>query len=146
MAKTRKQYNAYMKVYMLRRYHEHMARLREDLGGKCVKCGSSEDLEIDHIDRTKKKLNVAKVWSHNKEKYAAELRKCQLLCKECHRKKTLVDLGKFDARIIHGTVSSVRYCSCSSCKYGKSIWYKDRGLYQIYKKKLIKEYTKKISA
>ncbi len=32
----------------------------EYLGGKCVKCGSTERLEFDHIDRTTKKYNITR--------------------------------------------------------------------------------------
>ena len=58
------------------------------LGGKCVGCGVTEDLQFDHIDRTSKEFSISKKADHELEKIKEELDKCQLLCKECHRIKT----------------------------------------------------------
>ena len=62
----------------------------------CVKCGSTEKLELDHIDPSTKKYNPNRLWSmsdSNPDKMA-ELSKCQVLCKECHDGKTRGDLSK----------------------------------------------------
>lgn len=60
-----------------------------DHGGKCSYCRSTTSLEIDHIDpKSKKRRGDHRVWSWKKEKMEAELRKCQILCKRCHAKKT----------------------------------------------------------
>lgn len=116
MTWTREKYNAYMKRYMLERYHKRMASFKVFLGGKCTSCGSIENLELDHIDRCDKALNISNVWSYSERKYHEELKKCQLLCYKCHKKKTLVDMGMLDARLNHGTVSSYRYCRCNECR------------------------------
>jgi hypothetical protein len=74
---------------------EWMARRRQDWfqkNGPCRRCGSWLDLELDHIDPTKKVTH--RVWSWKKEKREAELRKCQVLCYECHKKKSLEDHRK----------------------------------------------------
>ena len=60
--------------------------LIEMLGGKCESCGTTKNLQFDHIDPTTKSFSIAK-------KYMCpvvfeELKKCQLLCYECHLKKT----------------------------------------------------------
>ena len=54
--------------------------------GPCKNCGSWENLEVDHIDPSQKVTH--KVWHWKKEKRDAELKKCQPLCKSCHRKKS----------------------------------------------------------
>ena len=65
-------------------------RLVAHLGGKCVGCGVTENLQFDHIDRTQKEFSI----STNRDKpydiLLKEAEKCQLLCEECHRIKTRV--------------------------------------------------------
>lgn len=54
--------------------------------GPCKKCGSIDDLELDHIDPTKKVSH--NVWTWADERRARELAKCQALCHNCHVEKT----------------------------------------------------------
>ncbi len=113
--------NAYMKKYMLDRYHRRMAEFKKILGGKCICCGSSNDLEIDHKDIATKSFTIArKAAGAPMNVLLEELKKCQLLCVPCHTKKTLADLGQVSARDTHGTISSYRYCKCDLCKKAKS--------------------------
>jgi len=54
--------------------------------GPCVECGSWERLEVDHRDpRTKTSHNI---WSWSDAKRIAELAKCQVLCRSCHKRKS----------------------------------------------------------
>jgi hypothetical protein len=55
-------------------------------GKVCAKCGNSENLELDHIDPAVKVS--AAIWSWSDERRAIELAKCQVLCHDCHLKKT----------------------------------------------------------
>jgi len=77
--------------YKKRTRNKNLHRLREHLGGKCVGCGTTENLQFDHIDRTQKCFSI----SENRDKAFAtlleEVNKCQLLCKECHRVKTMAN-------------------------------------------------------
>lgn len=115
--KDKKRYNAYMKKYMLARYHEVRARLLNLLGNKCAICYSTEDLEIDHIDYKQKKFNIAKCYSYSDEKLFKELAKCRLLCTKCHEKKSIEERGR-NSRSQHGTVACYRHgkCRCVLCK------------------------------
>ena len=108
-----------MRVYMAERYRQRRKEALLHLGGKCVKCESTEDLQFDHIDRKTKKFTIAHIWLHSKEKFWKEIEKCQLLCFSCHSKKTILESGKKIARGNHGTVSTVRYCKCELCKKAK---------------------------
>ena len=67
------------------------ATLLEHLGGKCVGCGATENLQFDHIDRTKKSFTIGKCMGYALEKLIEEADKCQLLCKECHQYKTTIN-------------------------------------------------------
>jgi len=63
------------------------------LGGKCVRCGSTDDLQVDHIEPSTKDLSLrakhsATFWSWSWERVLAELAKCQLLCRPCHQAKS----------------------------------------------------------
>ena len=37
-------------------------KIFEYLGGKCIKCGSHNDLQIDHIDHNDKTFCISKSW------------------------------------------------------------------------------------
>lgn len=84
--------------------------------GPCVQCGSSESLEIDHIDPKVKVTNH--VWSWSAHRRVEELAKCQVLCVACHRKKSAAAYPP----IPHGTRS--RYqggCRCDLCRQASSV-------------------------
>lgn len=59
------------------------------LGGKCVECGTNESLELDHIDRNSKSFPISRPPSE--KEFWEELKKCQVLCKWCHRNKSTID-------------------------------------------------------
>ena len=44
--RNREEYNAYMRDYMLRRYHQRREAALIQLGARCVRCGSTEKLEM----------------------------------------------------------------------------------------------------
>lgn len=81
----------------------------------CVLCGSTEKLELDHIDRTLKKDH--KVWSWSKKRRDEEIRKCQVLCKRCHIKKTNREKSE---HVVHGTLGMYKSqsfkCRCVPCR------------------------------
>ena len=115
--RTREEYNEYMRKYMAKRYKKRKSQILEQLGGKCIKCESIDNLEIDHKDPDKKRFTIARCWMHSEEKLREELKKCQLLCKRCHYKKTLEDQG-LNSRFTHGTYASYRHnkCRCEKCR------------------------------
>jgi 5-methylcytosine-specific restriction endonuclease McrA len=87
--KDRAEYNAYHRDYQLRRYHVRRVAAVEMLGGKCVRCGATSDLQFDHIDRRTKEFKIGDWWSVAYDKFLAEVKKCQILCFPCHIKKTV---------------------------------------------------------
>ena len=59
------------------------------LGWKCVRCGSSEDLSIDHVDGRSWSLNMA--WVKRMQRYWTEFEagvRLRLLCMPCHGKRS----------------------------------------------------------
>lgn len=58
--------------------------------GPYSKCGSTENLTVDHIDPKQKLIDTANLWSLSplNAKRVEELNKCQVLCEECHKIKT----------------------------------------------------------
>ena len=86
------------------------------LGGKCSNCGSTENLEFDHIKPTTKLFTIAGNILKNWNKLIAELDKCQLLCHNDHQTKTLLERGYKRAK--HGTYTMYNNhkCRCSPCQ------------------------------
>lgn len=114
--KDREQYNAYMRQYMLDRYRRRQKLAWELLGGKCVVCGATDNLQLDHKERSSKEFTICKkIVSVSEAKLEEELLKCQLLCVRHHQDKTYEELGFKRAKGVHGTVSSYRYCRCELC-------------------------------
>ena len=86
--KNKQEYNAYMRVYMLARYHERRQYAINRLGGKCSACGSEDNLQLDHIHPEDKSFSLSHAWSVSMERFKLEVDKCQVLCKECHKEKS----------------------------------------------------------
>jgi 5-methylcytosine-specific restriction endonuclease McrA len=63
-------------------------KIKDYLGGKCVGCGTTENLQFDHIDKRDRSFKIANHVCMAWDKLTAEADKCQLLCKECHQVKT----------------------------------------------------------
>ena len=79
---------------------EKRAHCIEYLGGKCVVCGTTHNLQFDHIKREGKKYNITEKLTYKFDNIKEELDKCQLLCAPCHLEKT----AKEWADITHKTV------------------------------------------
>ena len=109
-------YNEYQRTYQLERYHARKADAIRLLGGRCAICGSAEKLEVDHIDPARKSFPISKLWSVSKERFYAELGKCQLLCKPHHIEKT-----RREQSVEHGGgASGKKNCPCDPCKAKKA--------------------------
>lgn len=91
--------------------------------GPCARCGSSDRLEVDHVDpATKDPLLVPhsnNLWAWSEIRRAIELAKCQPLCATCHREKSNEELTR---PIVHGSESaySRKGCRCDVCREGRS--------------------------
>ena len=69
-------------------HKEKRAYCIEYLGGKCVVCGTTHNLQFDHIKREGKKYEITRKLTYKFDNLKEELDKCQLLCAPCHLEKT----------------------------------------------------------
>lgn len=74
--------------YDQNRYLERIKAAYTLLGGKCVACGSIEDLQFDHVDPLTKLFNITNGTGFSNQKFLTELAKCQLLCQPHHAEKS----------------------------------------------------------
>ena len=116
-------YNAYMREYMAEYARKRKAEGLELLGGTCVDCGSQDEsiLEFDHVDPAQKSFTITCRPGASREKFLAELAKCVLRCKPCHKERT-----RQQQSVGHGEgVSGKRNCRCPPCRQRKAEWSKN---------------------
>src|SRR6516162_1428247 len=94
------------------------------LGGQCMRCGATEDLEFDHIDPEIKSFTISSSLLVPWEQLLAELGKCQLLCHPCHAVKTAENnehSGGKNRIDEHGTEAfhDRTGCRCTACTNAK---------------------------
>lgn len=133
---------AYKRDYARRKYRERRAYAIQLLGGKCTNCGSIYNLDVDHIDPEKKEYNpFGSWWSVPEEIFIEELKKCQLLCRSCHIKKT-IENKDYGQAAQHGTTYMyMEYsCRCDECvKAMREAWSRYKKSYRRSLK--IKDYV-----
>jgi 5-methylcytosine-specific restriction endonuclease McrA len=81
--------------------------------GPCCECGSRKNLQVDHVNPAKKVDH--KVWSWSPARRKKELAKCQVLCGDCHKKKTAAYRRR---HFRHGMYSMYKSggCRCDKCR------------------------------
>jgi 5-methylcytosine-specific restriction endonuclease McrA len=108
----------YMREYMAKRYHDKRNGIIERLGGKCVLCGNKKGpWHLDHKDKTKKTMRASDLHSVNDQKFEEEVKGLQLLCSECHKKKTHDAWDYSTDKPKHNTYWMYRRygCRCPGC-------------------------------
>jgi hypothetical protein len=66
---------------------DKVTRLKQEAGGACIKCGydkCQDALEFHHVDPSVKEFHLGEARGYNIEKIRAELKKCILVCRNCH--------------------------------------------------------------
>ena len=95
--KDRREYNI---AHVAKRRKEIRLKAIEQCGGKCIKCGYNkypEVLEFHHRNPLKKDFNISKKGHcRSWERVNEEIKKCDLLCANCHR-ELHVELDKLAA-------------------------------------------------
>ena len=106
--KTNREYQKKWRAQRRQQYFE---------GKCCAYCGSTENLELDHIDPSTKESHA--IWTWSKERREAELAKCQPLCHDCHFQKSLKERTKPET---HGHVTEYRKgCRCTDCRKANAL-------------------------
>ncbi len=79
--------------------------------GPCRYCGSWDRLELDHIDPATKVHHA--IWTWRAERRETELAKCQPLCHDCHKRKS-IEAGR---SLEHGAIGMYEHgCRCDLCR------------------------------
>lgn len=126
MPYTREERRKYQAEYRQRRRREAI----EYLGGACVVCGTTEDLEFNHMDPREKSFNLSKFWG-TKAAFWEEVEKCNLLCTPHHKEETarqyatgeLVSWERPTLPYAHGTerMYAKKGCRCPDCREAKRL-------------------------
>lgn len=111
--------------YHRSRRAKRKAKLISMLGGKCVACGSVNNLHFDHIDPSTKKFQISKRLTSPDDNLTDELNKCQLLCADCHRAKTKENWDYAQPESPHGSLWRYKKykCRCDLCRAAVSDYY-----------------------
>jgi 5-methylcytosine-specific restriction endonuclease McrA len=110
----------YMRQYMANRYHQVRQKIIDRLGGRCMRCGSSDgNLHLDHKDASKKTMRASDLHSVNDKKFEKEVKNLQILCADCHKNKTKEDwdYSPQTPRVTHGDYWFYKKyrCRCPAC-------------------------------
>lgn len=82
----------------------------------CGWCSSSKRLELHHVDTEQKESHS--IWSWGAARREAEIAKCIVLCRDCHR-RAHAEARRIEAELRNtcGTIQSYwRGCRCDACK------------------------------
>lgn len=115
----------YWKRYHREYYYKRRLEAFDYIGYRhCNWCGSTENLEIDHIDPSQKSFNLSMRLSARRPEVQAELDKCQVLCRSCHEEKTAAENSGFT----HGTIYAWmnKKCRCEICEPERRAWHDAR--------------------
>lgn len=113
--------------YLTERRAKRRQMLKDHIGGKCVKCGTTKDLQFNHKNPAEKQFTISEIIYKNIEFVLKEVEKCELLCKECHLTETRRQYKDGElktwnagtrAEFICGTARcyNQKPCRCESCK------------------------------
>lgn len=107
-------YNEYHRQYQNARYKCRMEEARRQLGGCCGVCGTTENLQFDHKDRSSKGMTITDMKCYSEVRFQEELVKCQLLCVTCHNQKTVQEV--WGGPSPHGALRKYQSgCRCDLC-------------------------------
>lgn len=106
---------AYAREWIAKRRQSFMA------GKVCAWCGSTFDLQLDHIDPATKVSH--QIWSWSLVRQETELAKCQVLCRPCHEKKTGRENSDRMGGLRHGTEAMYgkKKCRCEPCRQARKV-------------------------
>lgn len=105
---------AYSNQHNKIRSERERARLIALLGGKCVVCGTVENLQFHHKDPAAKEFTIGAALRYPRDRRTQEALKCEIRCEPHHLEVHAPE---------HGTESKFRSgCRCEKCIEGKRIY------------------------
>ena len=115
-----------VREYHRRYYYKRRQKLIDILGDRCEWCGTSDNLQFDHVDPDLKEFDISENLTASNGRVRRELAKCQLLCRDCHMEKTRCEQLEIGFR--HATMYAwmKRRCPCELCQVAKREWYDER--------------------
>ncbi len=126
-AKVTSMNSANMAEYMRQRRIDRKAKALEILGGQCIVCGTSENLEFDHIDPKTKldAISSPRLLDGLRSIFFAEVAKCQLLCKLHHTEKSVANKElsrEYPDPFCGGGAMYGLGCRCDKCSHWKKLY------------------------
>lgn len=114
--------------YHRNRKRERRQRYVDLLGGECERCGSKTDLHFDHKNPAKKEFHISRMINAPEDVVLKEVKKCRLLCNDCHREKTRENWEFGSDESEHGTLWRYKKykCRCDKCREAMSDYYHSR--------------------
>lgn len=88
-----------------------LAEAKTLLGSVCVKCGTEDNLQFDHVDPSTKLFDIVKGADKPEEIFWLEVAKCQLLCVPHHRDKCSLEQageGQLNSKLTEFDVKTIR--------------------------------------
>ena len=141
----------------LRRKENRLFYFKEKLKLKCSKCGENHIacLEFHHLDPSKKESNISSLIKFSYQRIQKEMKKCIVLCSNCHRKEhwddnkiekiknDIIKLKEKDKSFFYQRIKKCRKCG----KTEKEVKMMERRLfcldcYRLYQKEKMKERRK----
>ena len=106
--KNKARYKSKARANSLVRAEKSRAIILERFAHGCVDCGETDllVLEFDHRDRVDKEYQISFLCNPrgaNVKKLETELKKCDVRCANCHRRKTAVECGSWRTKLALGT-------------------------------------------
>lgn len=127
LRKISKMYTEEQKEYHRNYYHsKRRPELLALVGDSCKNCGKVDNLEFDHVEPELKSFSINSNMTASNEEVLEELKKCQLLCKDCHLQKTTEE--QLSRGYTHGTLYGWMkvHCKCHECLEARNLWYAER--------------------
>jgi len=114
--------------YFNKRRQDRRKKLIAILGGKCARCGSTNNLQFDHKKPSIKEFRISSKIDAPEKVLLKEVNKCILLCEDCHRQKTKESWDFGVNKPKHGTIwyYKSRGCRCNKCKKAMSDYLKNK--------------------
>jgi hypothetical protein len=111
---TKEQKQAAHAAYKRKVRRETRIKIMEYLSERgCEECGERDPrvLEFDHIDTYEKKIEIARLissgYSWSAQKLRQEIRKCRVLCANCHRKHSINQAGHYSEKSVRDALQRI---------------------------------------